>query len=131
MSTVEDGADRLDALLTNLLDLSRLQSGSVRPRADEVAVVDVVARAASTLPPSGLVIDIPDDLPAVVADAGLLERVLANVLENAARHNRPGTPVRVLAFASDGAVRVSIADSGPGCSGRRQAADVRRLPATR
>ncbi len=114
MLTVEDGADRLDALLTNLLDLSRLQSGAVRPRADEVAVVDAVARAASTLPAAALVIDIPDDLPAVVADAGLLERVLANVLENAARHNLPGTPVRVLAFASDDGVRVLIADSGPG-----------------
>lgn len=114
MATVEDGADRLDALLTNLLDLSRLQSGSVRPRADEVAVVDVVAKAASTVPATGVVIDIPDDLPAVVADAGLLERVFANILENAIRHNRPGLPVRVLAFASDGDVRVSIADSGAG-----------------
>jgi two-component system sensor histidine kinase KdpD len=90
MATIEDGADRLDGLLTNLLDLSRLQSGAVRPRQDEVAVADVVSRALATVDEASVNIDIPDDLPGVIADAGLLERVLANILENAAHHTRRG-----------------------------------------
>jgi two-component system, OmpR family, sensor histidine kinase KdpD len=114
MATIEDGVDRLDALLTNLLDLSRLQSGAVRPRRDEVAIADVVSRAVTGLPQGTVRIDIPDELPAVVADAGLLERVLANIMENAVRHTTPGAPVRVLAFAANDAVRVCVADSGPG-----------------
>ena len=116
MATIEDGADRLDGLLTNLLDLSRLQSGAVRPRQDEVAVADVVSRALATVDEASVNIDIPDDLPAVIADAGLLERVLANILENAAHHTALGTPIRVLAFAADGEVKVCVADSGPGVS---------------
>ena len=114
MSTVETGADRLDALLSNLLDLSRLQSGAVRPRQDVVVVADVVASAAEPLGADQVVIELPDTLPDVVADAGLLERVLANLLENGARFSPPGVPLRVLAHSDGATVRVLVVDRGPG-----------------
>ena len=116
MATVEEGADQLDSLLSNLLDLSRIQAGIVTARCDEVSVADVVARATSTAELSSVSIELPDDLPAVIADAGLLERVLANVIENAVRLSPPANPVRVMAHSSNGVVRVSIVDRGPGVS---------------
>jgi two-component system sensor histidine kinase KdpD len=118
MATVEEGADRLDALLSNLLDLSRLQSGAVRPRQDEVDVADVVASAAASLDIGRVDIDLPDDLPVVVADAGLLERILANLLENASRFSPPEAPLRVLAHADGAAIRVLVVDRGPGVADR-------------
>jgi two-component system sensor histidine kinase KdpD len=114
MATIEDGADRLDSLLSNLLDLSRIQSGAVQPRRDEVDVADIVANAADELDEPDLVIDLPDTLPDVVADAGLLERVLANVMDNASRFSPPGAAIRVLGFAEDSCVRILVVDRGPG-----------------
>jgi two-component system, OmpR family, sensor histidine kinase KdpD len=118
LAAVEDSTDRLDALLTNLLDLSRLQTGAVRPRRDEVALTDIVARAADPLPPDSVHIDIADDTPDAIADGGLLERVVANVLENAVRHSPSGVPVRVSACAVDGDVQLQVADTGPGVHDR-------------
>ena len=114
MATIEDGADRLDSLLSNLLDLSRLQSGAVRPRQDEVDVADIVANASDGLDAPDVVIDLPETLPEVVADAGLVERILANVLENALRFSPPGVAVRVLGFADNSSVRILVVDQGPG-----------------
>ncbi len=114
LAAVEESTDRLDALLTNLLDLSRLQTGAVRPRRDEVALTDIVARAADPLPPESIRIDIADDTPDVIADGGLLERVVANVLENAVRHSPSGVPVRVSACAVDETVQLQVSDAGPG-----------------
>jgi two-component system sensor histidine kinase KdpD len=114
LATIEESADRLDALLSNLLDLSRIQAGAVAPRRDEVALTDIVARAVEATPSGRVRIDIADDVPAVVADGGLLERVVANVVENAVRHSPPDAPVRVSACAIDGAVQLQVSDSGPG-----------------
>jgi two-component system sensor histidine kinase KdpD len=114
LAAVEESTDRLDALLTNLLDLSRLQTGAVQPRRDEVALTDIVARAADALPAESVRIDIADDTPDAIADGGLLERVVANVLENAVRHSPSGVPVRVSACAVDGEVQLQVSDAGPG-----------------
>ncbi|MFZ0325139.1 MAG: ATP-binding protein, partial [Actinomycetes bacterium] len=114
LAAIENSTDRLDALLTNLLDLSRLQTGAVQPRRDEVALADIVARAAHSLPPESVTIEIADDTPDAIADGGLLERVVANVLENAVRHSPTGVPVRVSACAVDGAVQLQVSDAGPG-----------------
>ena len=114
MATIEDGADRLDSLLSNLLDLSRLQSGAVRPREDEVDVADIVANAADELDAPDVVIDLPETLPEVVADAGLVERILANVLDNASRFSPPGVAIRVLGFSDNSSVRILVVDQGPG-----------------
>ena len=114
LAAIEESADRLDALLTNLLDLSRLQTGAVRARRDEVDLGDIVGRAAAHQPEAVVRIDLPPDLPAVIADGGLLERVVANVLDNSLRHSPVGVPIRISAGAVDGTVQLQVSDEGPG-----------------
>lgn len=114
MATVEDSADRLNVILTNLLDLSRLQTGAVRPLRDEVDIGDVVSRAVKALPPHRVDIAIDESVPPVIADGGLLERVVANVIENAERHSPQDSPVRVSAAHVGDRVQLQVSDSGPG-----------------
>ncbi|MGZ4745248.1 MAG: sensor histidine kinase [Oryzihumus sp.] len=115
LAATEESVDRLGAIIANLLDLSRLQTGGVNLVLDDVGVEDVVARALRGLPDDGtLEVALPDDLPEVRVDAGLLERVVANLVDNAVRHTPPGTPVTVGADAGDGRVRLWVADRGPG-----------------
>ncbi len=110
-----EATDRLDALLANLLDLSRLQTGAVRPVLEPVSVVEVVDGALAGLPAGSVVDETGEDLPLIVTDEGLLERVLANIIENAVRHNPTGEPVRVTAaVVPGGSVEVRVADRGPG-----------------
>jgi two-component system sensor histidine kinase KdpD len=115
LATIEDSTDRLHAIVTNLLDLSRIQSDAVSPAAQEVALEDVVARAldhASGGRPVRL--QVAPDLPPVRTDAGLLERVVANLLDNAWRHSPDGRPVTVSLCRSDGTAQVRVSDNGPG-----------------
>ncbi|HWM02171.1 MAG TPA: DUF4118 domain-containing protein [Actinophytocola sp.] len=87
LATVEESADRLTGLVDNLLDSSRLAAGVVRPLLRPVGYDEIVARALSGV--DGLVgvrVDVAESLPRVQADAGLLERVVANVVDNALRH---------------------------------------------
>jgi Osmosensitive K+ channel histidine kinase len=115
LHTAEDAMDRLTGLVTNLLDISRLQVGAlpVVPRA--VGVDDVVARALEHVDPEAKVdVDVPSDLPSVLADAGLLERVVANVVQNALRYAPPDVPVRVAGSAHQDRVELRVIDRGPG-----------------
>jgi two-component system sensor histidine kinase KdpD len=117
LATIEDGADRLGALIANLLDMSRIQTGAVEPFLRVVAVDEVlpaVARAAGAGPAA--VLDVSDDLPLLRTDPVLLERAVANLLANAVRHSPPGRPVRVLATfdTATGAVLIDVVDHGPG-----------------
>ncbi len=114
LAQIEDSSDRLQALIDNLLDLSRLDAGAVRPRLAPVALDEVVPLALRGLPASRVTLDVPDDLPLVHADEGLLERALANVLENAIRYSPPGTPVSVSAAAMGRQAVVRVADRGRG-----------------
>ena len=89
--TAEDALDRLTDLVTNLLDLSRLQVGALPVVPVAVGLDDVVARALDHVDPDAQVeVDVPADLPEVRADAGLLERVIANVVQNALRYAPSG-----------------------------------------
>lgn len=114
LATIEDSADRLDALIANILDMTRIQVGAVAPHVTDVAVDEIVALAALDLPPASVHLEIPDDLPMVRADPGLLERVVANLLDNAVRHTRQGRPADVTTKVRAGAVEVAIADHGAG-----------------
>lgn len=116
---VDTSADRLQGLIDNLLDMSRLDAGAVVPRPTEVAVEDLLARALSGLPHDRLVVELQPDLPVLHADTGLLERSVANVVENALRHGG-GTVVRVSAALVPGALLVRVADRGPGVAPERQ-----------
>ncbi len=126
LGMAEHAADQLDALLGNLLDLSRLQTGVLRPVRRPVSVDEVVHRALisvldrlgeQTAAGKGTVIDnVPDDLPLVDSDAGLLERVLANVIGNALRYSNAGA-IRLIAGYlpnSGGCVEIRVVDRGPG-----------------
>lgn len=114
LATVEDSADRLADLIANLLDLSRLQAGALSIDLRPVAVDEVVARALLDRHLDEVVNDVPDDLPFVWADAGLLERVIANLADNAHRHTTPGTPIHVEAVGEDRSVTLKVIDHGGG-----------------
>ena len=116
LATIEVSADRLDGLLSNLLDLSRLQAGAMPAVLRATAVDEVVSGALIGLPAGRVVDEVDESLPMVLTDRGLVERVVANLIENAARHSPPGLPVRVFAgLIEDGtAVELRIMDRGPG-----------------
>ncbi|PWI41283.1 sensor histidine kinase KdpD [Streptomyces sp. ICBB 8177] len=111
---IEDGADKLDHLVGNLLDMSRLQTGTVAPLMQDVDLDEVVPMALGGVPPDAVTLDIPETLPMIHADPGLLERVVANVVENAVKYSPAGRRVLIAASALHGRVEVRIADRGPG-----------------
>ncbi|WP_369226079.1 ATP-binding protein [Streptomyces sp. R39] len=111
---IEEGADRLDHLVGNLLDMSRLQTGTVTPLVRETDLDEVVPMALVGVPDGSVCLDVPETLPMVEADAGLLERSVANLVENAVKYSPPGRPVLVSASAIANRVEVRIADRGPG-----------------
>ncbi|MEO5709290.1 MAG: DUF4118 domain-containing protein [Nocardioidaceae bacterium] len=109
LGAIEDSADRLAAIIANLLDLSRLQTGGVTLVSDVVGLDDVVARAVSGLVEGHrLRLDLPDDLPAVRVDAGLLDRVV----DNALRHT--DGDVCVASGRTSGWAWLQVVDRGPG-----------------
>ncbi|MFG2718440.1 ATP-binding protein [Streptomyces sp. NPDC048416] len=111
---IEDGADRLDHLVGNLLDMSRLQTGTVTPLIREIDLDEVVPMALGGVPEDSVVLDIPETLPMVEVDPGLLERAVANVVENAVKYSPPGRPVTVAASVLAQRVEIRVTDRGPG-----------------
>jgi two-component system sensor histidine kinase KdpD len=116
LTTIDEEADRLNALVGNLLDMSRLNAGALEISATPVGLEEVLPVAVRSLGLSdGAVrLDVADSLPRVLADPGLLERAVANLLQNAVRFSPPESPPRVTAGAVDGLVDLRISDRGPG-----------------
>jgi two-component system sensor histidine kinase KdpD len=114
LAAVEDSADRLAAIIANLLDLSRLRTGGVTLASEVVGLEDIVSRAVSGLgaPQDRVRLDLPDDLPGVRVDAGLLDRVVANLVDNALRHT-VGVVGVTIGLTSD-KVWLRVVDHGPG-----------------
>ena len=117
--TVDEETDRLNRVVGNLLDASRLQIGALAVEIHPTTVGDVVSAAVSSLnvDRAAVSIDIPAATPAVLGDPTLLERSLANVIGNAVRFSPAGTPVRVEAGTLGDQVHVRIVDRGPGVAG--------------
>jgi two-component system, OmpR family, sensor histidine kinase KdpD len=114
LATVEESADRLQGLVDNLLDSARLATGAVLPQLTAVGYDEVVARALSTVDGGHLVAtDVDDTLAAVLADPGLLERVVANLIDNALRHGH-GASVLIRAAVYGEEVELAVSDRGPG-----------------
>ncbi|WP_435405745.1 DUF4118 domain-containing protein [Mycolicibacterium parafortuitum] len=114
LATVEESVDQLTGLVGNLLDSSRLAAGVVRPELGPVYLEEAVARALLGINRAGLDrVKIDVDGAVVLADSGLLERVLANVIDNALRYAADG-PVRVTAGRIGDRVLIAVADEGPG-----------------
>jgi two-component system sensor histidine kinase KdpD len=118
-------ADRLADLVTNLLDMSRIQAGVLEPRRSITRVADLVASVAADVGPAlgghVLTTQIADSLPPVDVDVTLICRVLSNLVHNAIRHGPKGTPITISAtLTGPEAIEVSVTDAGPGVSpGRR------------
>ncbi|MFJ7077501.1 DUF4118 domain-containing protein [Streptomyces sp. NPDC098781] len=114
LAAIEEGADRLDHLVGNLLDMSRLQTGTVTPIIRETDLDEVVPMALGGVPEDSVDLEIPETLPMVHVDRGLLERAVANVVENAVKYSPPGERVLVAASAIADRVEVRVVDRGPG-----------------
>ncbi len=115
LATIEQGADRLDALIGNLLDMSRLSTGSLQPFLRPTAIDEVAPVALRGLDAGGRVqLAVPDGLPLVRTDPGLLERVLANLFANALAYSPPGRPPVLQASSAGDSVILDITDHGPG-----------------
>jgi two-component system sensor histidine kinase KdpD len=113
-ATIEESADRLTSLVNNLLDSSRIATGAVTPDLRPVGFDEVAVLALSGLDGIDRVrLEIDEQVPEVLADPGLLERVIANVVDNALRHGR-GSPVVLRASAYADRVELRVVDSGPG-----------------
>jgi len=107
--------DRLDGLVSNLLDLSRIQTGAVRARLEPTALDEVLQRALQGVEANAVADETDDGVPLILTDAGLLERAVANLIENAIRHSPAGDPVRLCAAAvPGGSLQLRIIDRGPG-----------------
>lgn len=111
---IENGADRLDHLVGNLLDMSRLQTGTVTPLIREIDLDEVVPMALGGVPDGSADLDIPETLPMVTVDKGLLERAVANIVENAVKYSPGAEPVLVSASTLGDRVELRVVDRGPG-----------------
>jgi len=116
LATIEENADRLDALVGNLLDMSRLHTGSLQPFLRPTAIDEVAPVALLGLDDSLRVeMAVPEGFPLVLADPGLLERVLANLFSNALRHSpADGRPPELRAKLDGDQVALEVVDHGPG-----------------
>jgi K+-sensing histidine kinase KdpD len=115
LATIEESTDRLVDLVENLLSLSRLRAGVLSADPRPVALDAVVAEAVLHLPEHDhLEVEVPDDLPLVLADPGLLQRVVANLVAIAVTASSPGALVRLHGRATHGQLQLQVVDHGPG-----------------
>ena len=116
VETILAEADRLDRLVGNLLDLSRLQAGAVQPEPELWAIDDLVVQALDEVGPAGdrVVVSFADESPAVRVDSHQIQRVLVNLIENALKYSEATDSVRVQVGATPSEVVVRVVDHGPG-----------------
>ncbi|MET8151710.1 DUF4118 domain-containing protein [Actinoplanes sp. NPDC049668] len=116
LATADESLDKLHRLVANLLDMSRLRAGAVGVNAIDIGAEDIVPRALDDLGPDGhrVTMRVPDDLPAMHADPGLLERILVNLIANALRHSPADHPPVITASSLGDTVELRIIDRGPG-----------------
>ena len=117
LDTIKEGAFRLNHFVANLLDMARLQSGSLKLRAEWHDIQDIVGVALreihDVVEGHPVLVNIGPDLPLVKADFGLVEHVLINLLENAAKYAPGGSEIVVSARAAERMMLISVADRGP------------------
>lgn len=117
-AAIRDQALRTSHMVDNLLEMARLQSGTVTPRRDWLVLEEVIGAAVRALELAlaehPLETHLPADLPLVQGDATMLERVLVNLLDNAIKYTPPGTPIGISAAVSGDALEVAVWDEGPG-----------------
>lgn len=117
LAMIHDESRRLALLLSNLLDLTRLESGVIHARKEWQPLDEVIGAALHHADAGGRAMDVkvalPPELPLVPLDAALTEQLLVNLLVNARRH-APESPVELTAWTDEGALHLSVRDQGPG-----------------
>lgn len=117
-SVVGTETGRLERMLDDLLDLSRIEAGAVNPEPDWCDLNETIARAAEQVRARhgdfGMRVDLPADLPPVSADAAQLQRVFTNLIDNAARFSPSDQPVEVRGVSANGRITIRVIDHGRG-----------------
>lgn len=118
LRSAREEAGRLNRLLRNLLDMTRLEGGAIHIKRQPSDLRDIVSAAVAQtgrgLENGRASIDIPEDIPLIPLDFTLITQALVNIFDNALRHSTAGQPIEVEARVDQGTVRVSVADHGPG-----------------
>jgi two-component system sensor histidine kinase KdpD len=118
VETASEEADRLNRLVGNLLDMTRLESGAMRVKRAAGDIQDVIGSAleelGARLEKRTISVDLPDDLPLVPMDFVLIERVLVNVIDNALKYSPPESPIEIRAQMAGAFVEITVADRGVG-----------------
>jgi two-component system, OmpR family, sensor histidine kinase KdpD len=116
LASIETDTDRLTSIVTNLLDLSRLQAGVLRPVLRDVSLEEVVPGAVYGLGNRArdIVVELPTDLAEVRTDPALLDRALANLVDNALHWSPVGLPIMIRAHRTGNEIQVHVIDHGPG-----------------
>lgn len=116
--TIQDEADRLNRFVQNLLDMTKLGSGALKPRVDWVDLNDVVAAAVKRTERLArhhtIRVDIDSRMPLLCLDAMLMEQVFFNLLDNACKYAPPDTPIKVWALRTQDHIAIEVLDQGPG-----------------
>ena len=118
VATIQEEAERLSRFVANLLDMTKIESGSIELDRERTHVDEVVATALQRV--SGMVsshrieVDLEANLPMLDLDVMLFEQVLVNLLDNAAKYAPPGSEIRIRARRTKGAVAIEVLDEGPG-----------------
>jgi two-component system sensor histidine kinase KdpD len=118
IETVCDEAERLERLVSNLLDMTRLDSGTVEPKREWVPLVEVIGSALTRLERRlgrrPIQTTLADDVPLLSIDPVLVEQLFVNLLENAAKYTPPGSPIEIRGSREGRTIVVEVADRGPG-----------------
>jgi two-component system sensor histidine kinase KdpD len=118
LQSIVDEAQRMNQLIGNLLEMIRLESGSLRVQKEwqplEETVGVALIRLADRTEDHPVSVNLPPDLPLVPVDAVLLEQVFINLVENAVKYTPAGTPIEITARPAEKSVLVTVADRGPG-----------------
>ncbi|TFC01013.1 sensor histidine kinase KdpD [Cryobacterium adonitolivorans] len=122
IATADESLQTLASLVTDLLDVSRVQAGVLGVMLDGVDAEDVILSSLDELHlgPKDIELDLDPDLPDLLADHGLLQRVVVNLLANGARFAPPGTRVRIATSSFGGTVQIRVIDHGPGIAPERR-----------
>ncbi len=128
LNTVKSNADRLKMLVEDLLDISRMESGKVTLNKELVQIPAVVEEVAKNLQarissggkPAEVIVDVPEDLPAMIGDKGRLTQVFTNLMDNAYAYSPDNCTITVKAHSTPGAIQVDVIDTGIGLSQEEQ-----------